>query len=71
MTDTRDHTPVTVVLPAYMLGPMREALTWYAVRLRKRAKLRPPPAGQDSLDRLIAGTLDEAAAAVAAARDQN
>ncbi len=72
MTDTRDHTPVTVVLPAYALKPVLDALKWRAIRLRTRSALRPAPVGHEaSLDRLIAGTLDEVAAVIAEARDQN
>lgn len=61
-TDHRDHTPVTVTLPAYAVRPVLDALKWRAVRLRTRASLRAEP--EDSLDRRLAGTLDEASAAI-------
>lgn len=67
MTDTRDHTPVTVTLPAYTIKPILNSLKWHATRLRTRATLRGD--SLNSVDRLIANTVDEAAAMIVASID--
>jgi hypothetical protein len=59
--DTRDHTPVSVTLPAYAWGPIREAVERHQRRLVHRSKRRPAPVGSDAdLDGLRAKTLEEA-----------
>lgn len=66
--DTRDLTPMTVTAPAYIWGPVLDAIRRAAHHARKRALLRPPRHGGANLNELTAATLDEAEVTITAAR---
>lgn len=60
--DTRDHTPVSVTLPAYAWGPVLDAVKAHARRLTRRAENRPAPDGSTAnLDQLQAEVLADVA----------